>query len=105
MLKAVRIEVPQSIHKIDDIYPLELELKRTTDCRTTLSYLDIRISIANRKYFTTVFDKQDSFPFAIVNFPHMTSNIPSKPGCIFRSWYVLVGFVIALYSLRIGTIS
>ena len=28
---------------INDIYPPELELKKTTDCHTTLSYLDIRI--------------------------------------------------------------
>ena len=64
---------------INDIYPPELELKKTTDCPTTLSYLDIRISIANGKYFTAVFDKRDNFNFTIVNFPHMTSNIPSKP--------------------------
>ena len=25
------------------------------------------------------FDKQDGFSFHIVNFPHMDSNIPSKP--------------------------
>ena len=30
-------------------------------------------------YFTAVFDKRNSFNFTIVNFPHMTSNIPSKP--------------------------
>ena len=64
---------------INDIYPPELELKKTTDCPTTLSYLDIRISIVNGKYFTAVFDKRDNFNFTIVNFPHMTSNIPSKP--------------------------
>ena len=26
-----------------------------------------------------VFDKRDGFSFHIVNFPHMDSNIPSKP--------------------------
>ena len=46
--------------KIDDIYPPELELKKTTECPATLSYLDLLITIDNGKYSTSVFDKQDS---------------------------------------------
>ena len=45
--------------KIDDIYPPELELKKTMECPATLSYLDLLITIDNRKYSTSVFDKQD----------------------------------------------
>ena len=48
------------------IHP-ELDLKRTTVCPTTLSYL---ITIDNGKYSTTVYDKRDDFNFCIVNFPH-----------------------------------
>ena len=66
---------------INDIYPPELELKKTTDCPTTLSYLDIRIAIANRKYFTTVLIS----------------------GIVLISQ--LVEFVAVFYSLRIDTIS
>ena len=65
--------------KINDIYPSELQLKRTTECSDKLSYLDLLVTIDNGKYSTTVFDKRDSFKFDIVNFPHMNSNIPSKP--------------------------
>ena len=55
---------------IEDIYPPELQLKKTTDSPTTLSYLDILITIDNGKYSTTVYDKRDSFNFTIVNFPY-----------------------------------
>ena len=61
-----------------DIYPRELILKKTTECPTILAYLDVLITIDNGKYSTTVFDKRDTFNFSIVNFPHMSSNIPSK---------------------------
>ena len=61
---------------IEDIYPPELQLKKTTDGPTALSYLDIMLTIDNGKYSTTVYDKRDSFNFTIVNF---SSNIPSKP--------------------------
>ena len=59
---------------IPNIYPPELEFKRTTESPTMLSYLDILITIENGKYHTTIFDKRD-----IVNFPHLCSNIPTKP--------------------------
>ena len=61
------------------IYPPELGLKKTTEDALRLSYLDICISIFNGKYVTEVYDKRDSFSFDIVNFPHMSSNVPVKP--------------------------
>ena len=64
---------------IKDIYPQKLQLKKTTECATALSYLDVLITIDNGRYSTAVFDKRDSFTFSIVNFPHLSSNIPSKP--------------------------
>ena len=30
-------------------------------------------------FYTDLYDKRDTFSFSIVNFPHMDSNIPSKP--------------------------
>ena len=66
-------------HKICDVYSTELELKKTTECPTKLSYLDILVPTDNGKYLTAIFDRRDSFKFNIVNFPHMNSNIPSKP--------------------------
>ena len=64
---------------IQDIYPSELQLKKTTESTTALSYLDILITIEHGKYSTILYDKRDSFKFDIVNFPDMGSNIPSKP--------------------------
>ena len=62
-----------------NIYPPELTLKRTTESDTTLSYLDVSISICQGKFITEVFDKRDNFYFNIVNYPYMCSNIPTKP--------------------------
>ena len=41
---------------------------------TTLSYLDVSISICQGKFITEVFDKWDNFNFHIVNYPYMCSN-------------------------------
>ena len=39
-----------------------------------------------------VFDKRDSFTFSIVNFPHLSSNIPSKPAYgVYISQLVRIG--------------
>ena len=64
---------------IEDIYPVQLKLKKTSESSTTLSYLDIQITIVNGKYSTAVYDKRDYFNFKIVNFPFLCSNIPSRP--------------------------
>ena len=77
---------------IQDIYPQELQLKKTTESATALSYLDVLITIDNRRYSTAVFDKRDSFTFNIVNFPHLSSNIPSKPAYgVYISQLVRIG--------------
>ena len=52
--------------KIPYIYPPELDLKKTTESPSTVSYLDILIT--NGQYVTAVYDKRDSFNFSIVNF-------------------------------------
>ena len=82
------------------LYPQELQLKKTTECATALSYLDIHvhvlITIDNGRYSTTFFDEWDSFTFNIMNFPHLISNIPSKPAygvytCISQLVHVRIG--------------
>ena len=64
--------------KYPDIYPPELDLKKAAESPTTVSYLDILITINNGQYVTAVYDKRDSFNFSIVNFTYLSSNIPSK---------------------------
>ena len=66
-------------NSIGKIYPPELELKITTESPTACSYLDLSISLIYNKFQTDLYDKRDGFGFRIINFPHMDSNIPSKP--------------------------
>ena len=44
------------------------------------------------QYVTAVYDKRDSFNFSIVNFPYLSSNIPSKPAYgVYISQLVRIG--------------
>ena len=43
------------------------------------SYLDCYLYIDNGKFTTRFYDKRDDFNFPIVNFPFLSSNIPSAP--------------------------
>ena len=51
---------------IRDIYPLQVELKGTTETESRLSYLDIKLT---RKFTTAVFDKRDRLDFHIATSP------------------------------------
>ena len=64
---------------IASIYPMELQLKKTTEASNKLSYLDIMIEIEHGRFRTDVYDKRDGFGFHIVNFPYLCSNIPLSP--------------------------
>ena len=66
---------------IDDIhvYPPELQLKKPTECPTSLSYL---ITIDNGKYSTAVYDKRDSMAFK--KFARRHAGIFSKYNCSVR---------------------
>ena len=80
------------------LYPQQLELKRTTETDSKLSYLDLEINIDDGRFSTAVFDKRDCFSFHIVNFPHMDSNIPSKPAYgVYISQLVRIGCVCDSY--------
>ena len=65
---------------VDSIYPNELEIKDTTECSTSASYLDVLLKLdTNSKLTTQLYDKWDDFNFSIVNFPYLCSNIPASP--------------------------
>ena len=65
---------------ISDIYPKELTISETTESTSVASYLDLLFILDNSNNITTKLDdKRDTFGFHIVNFPFMTSNIPSVP--------------------------
>jgi len=65
--------------EIANIYPTELVLKKTTESYSMVSYLDMKITMDDKKYVTAIWDKRDSFNFRIVNYPFLSSNIPTGP--------------------------
>ena len=65
---------------ISDIYPKELTISETAESTSVASYLDLLFIRDNSNNITTkLYDKRDTFGFHIVNFPFMSSNIPSAP--------------------------
>ena len=65
---------------ISYIYPKELTISETTESTSVASYLDLLFIRDNSNNITTkLYDKGDIFGFHIVNFPFMSSNIPSAP--------------------------
>ena len=89
--------------EIPNIYPAELVLKKTTESLAVVSYLDISITIGNNKFWTSVFDKRDSFNFHIVNFPFLNSNIPTAPAYgVYISQLVRIGRICDEYSKFAG---
>ena len=65
---------------ISDIYPKELTIFEITESTSVASYLDLIFAgDENNNITTKLYDKHDAFGFHIVNFPFMSSNIPSAP--------------------------
>ena len=61
------------------MYPVELEIKDTTESITSASYLDLLLSVwRDGLLHTSIYDKRDDFHFHITNFPFRSSNIPSS---------------------------
>jgi hypothetical protein len=65
---------------VDRIYPIELEIKDTTDTDRSAWYLDLHLDIdSERQLRTKLYNKRDDFNFPIVKFPFICSNIPAAP--------------------------
>ena len=65
---------------ISDIYPKELTISQTTESTSIASYLDLLfIQDKSNNITTKLYDNRDAFGFHIVNFPFVSSNIPSAP--------------------------
>jgi hypothetical protein len=64
----------------DRIYPIELEIKDTTDTEMSAPYLDLHLEIDSEgRLRTKLYDNRDDFNFPIVNLPFICSNIPAAP--------------------------
>ena len=60
--------------------PVEFEIKDKKERNTSVSYLDFLLSIArDGQLHTSIYYKRDDFNFHIINFPFLSSNIPSSP--------------------------
>ena len=53
--------------------------QNTMETAASSSYLDCYLYIDNGKLTTRIYDKRNDFNFPIVNFPFLSSNIPSAP--------------------------
>ena len=74
------INNPEFENYLGQMYPVELEIKDTTESNTSAFYLDLLLSIErDGKLHTSIYDKRDDFNFHITNFPFLSSNIPTSP--------------------------
>jgi len=65
---------------VDRIYPIELEIKDTTDTAMSVSYLELHLEIDSEdRLRMELYHKRDDFNFPIVNFPFICKNIPGAP--------------------------
>ena len=65
---------------IKDIYPSQLNVGKTNQSENLASYLDLTFTIEkDGKLSTKLYDKRDDFDLHTINFPFLSSNIPSGP--------------------------
>ena len=62
-----------------NIYPREMILKKTNITVNKTTFLDLTISIFRNKFLHYSWDKRRDFKFQVMNYPHMSGNIPSGP--------------------------
>ena len=65
---------------LKEIYPSQLTVEKANKLDHLADYLDLTFIIDSAgKLSTRLYDKPDDFDFHIVNFPYVSSNIPSGP--------------------------
>ena len=65
---------------VKEIYPSQLTVEKANTSDDLANYLDLTFIIeSNNRLYTKLYDKRDDFDFHIVNFPFLSSNIPSSP--------------------------
>ena len=65
---------------LKEIYPSQLTVEKANKSDHLADYLDLTFIIdSGGKLSTRLYDKRDDFDFHIVNFPFVSSNIPSGP--------------------------
>ena len=65
---------------VKEIYPSQLTVGKANKSDDLANYLDLTFIIeSNNRFYTRLYDKRDEFDFHIVNFPFLSSYIPSSP--------------------------
>ena len=73
------INNPEFDNYLGQMYPVELEIKDTTDSNTPASYMDLVLSIGRHgQLHTSIYNKRGDFNFNITNFPFLSSNIQAS---------------------------
>ena len=73
---------PEFENYLGQMYPIELKVRDTTEINTSVSYLDLLLSIGRDGQLhnsTSIYHKRDDFNFHILNFLFLGSNIPASP--------------------------
>ena len=58
------------------IYPIEIPLEQTNNDSLHDTFLDLDITVVNKRFCFKVFHKVDLFDFEVISFPFLESNIP-----------------------------
>ena len=65
---------------VKEIYPSQLTVEKANTSDDPANCLDLTFIIESiNRLYTKLYDKRDDFDFHIVNFPFLSSNIPSSP--------------------------
>ena len=82
------INNPELYNYLGQLYPVELEIKNNTECITSVSHIDLLLSIGkNVQLHTSIYDKQDDFNFYITNFKSNSYSIVVGLWCFYLSAY------------------
>ena len=70
---------PEFENYLGQMYPVELEIKDTTESTISASYLDLLLSIGrDGQLHASIYDKREDFNLHITNIPFLSSNFQSS---------------------------
>ena len=61
---------------LQDIYPREMVVNKTSSSYIKCNYLDMAISICNGKFDVKLYDKRNDYNFNVISYPFLDGNIP-----------------------------
>ena len=92
--EVLSINNPEFENYLGQMYPVELDIKDTTESNISASYLDLLLSIGrDRQLHISIYDKRDDFHFHITIFPSWAAIFQPRPPMVsvFRSLYDMPG--------------